>query len=127
MGNDTRISEYFPRGFADQVGNNSWISRRSADQVGNEVCLNGGKGKAFLYSVLSDLSCQGLKRRYSKGYYGSIKTKPLDGHLNPIREFPGSPLNAQKPSRATRKSPRLLPLSLTTITMFSVLRQNPCK
>ena len=67
----------------------------------NEVCLSEGKGKAFLYSILAGLSSQGLKRRYVRVAHGVGKTKPLDGHLSPIRERPGSPLNAQKPSRAT--------------------------
>jgi len=43
------------------------------------------------------------------------KTKPLDSHLSPIRERPGSPLNAQKPSRATRKSLELLPFSFSLV------------
>jgi len=55
--------------------------------VGNEVYLSKGKGKAFLYSILAGLSSQGLKRRYVWGRYASGKTKPLGGHLNPIREY----------------------------------------
>lgn len=108
--------------FTGKWGMSLGYARRSADQVGNGIRLNGGKGKEFLYSVLADLSSQGLNRRYLKGIYRLEKTKPLDSHLSPVGESPGSPLNAQKPPRATRKSPRLLPLSLTTITMFSILR-----
>lgn len=84
----------------------------------NEVCLCEGKGKAFLYSILAGLSYQGLKRRYSRYGYESGKTKPLDSHLSPIGERPGSPLDVQKPSKNGRKIPEISPLSLTTMTMF---------
>jgi len=123
VGNDTRIS----KALVDRWGMNLGYPRRSTGQVGNGIQLNSGKGKAFLFSILADLSHQGLKRRYLKGYYGSRKTKSLDGYLNPIRESSGSPLNAQKPLKSDKGIPELLPLSLTTITMFSILRQNPCK
>ena len=60
MGNDTRISE----ALLDKWGMNLGYPRGSTGQVGNGIQLNSGKGKAFIYSILADLSRQGLKRRY---------------------------------------------------------------
>jgi len=62
--------------------------------------------------------CQGL-------YCGLEKTKSLDGRLCPIGERPGYPLNPQKPSKNSRKIPRIPLLSLTYMPMFLEKRGNP--
>ena len=67
VGNDTRIS----KALVDRWGMNLGYPRRSTGQVGNGIQLNSGKGKEFLFALLSRLSHQTLKRRYCRNGKGN--------------------------------------------------------
>jgi len=67
VGNESRISETL----VDKWGMNLVYRRGSTEQVGNGIQLNSGKGKEFLFALLSRLSYKALKRRYSSNGKGN--------------------------------------------------------